>query len=296
MPKVSFASKIINLIITIKGSKKVFSSKKEALLHLEKQREEHKTPYHLPRSFKRFFKERKIEGTTCLIKSGNSLKHIVYLHGGGYTNQPSKIHLAFLTIIQKETDANILVPIYPKAPDSDFTECYSQLFKVVQKTYENQTDKELIFMGDSAGGALALGLSMYLKKKKMKQPSKIVLLSPYLDLMLENEEIKSVESKDKMLGVIGCREIGKSWARNADPNNYLLSPINGDLQGIGKVFIVSGTYDILWPDVKRFVKRAKQEKVSLVYKEYIGMQHVFALQPIPEAKKAISQIVEFILN
>lgn len=294
MPKESLMSKIVSVFIVIRGSKKIYSSKEEALAYLEKQRIEHRKNFKIPLNYRRFFKKRKIEDTQCLIMSGSSDKHIMYLHGGGYTNQPSRLHYEFIRKIHQDTNANILIPIYPKAPNHQFMEAYDQLYKIYLKMYKNQPSSKLIFMGDSAGGALALGLSMYLKKKKQNQPEKVCLISPYLDLMLENEEIAKVEQKDKMLGVIGGREIAKSWAGTENTSNYLLSPINGDLKGIGKVFIVTGTSDILWPDAKKFKDLALKEKVDLTFNEYPKMQHVFPILPIPEAKRAIKEIVDFI--
>ncbi|MBU1145234.1 MAG: alpha/beta hydrolase [Firmicutes bacterium] len=294
MPKVSFASKIVSLIITLRGSKKMYSSKELAQKYIEKKRIENQKPYKIPLKYKLFTKELKIEGLPCFIISGKGNKHIFYLHGGTYIENPSPQHWDFLHKIHKETDANILVPIYPKTPTYSFQESFDQVLKVYQKMYKLQNPSNLILMGDSAGGGFALAFSMLLKTKKLKQPSQIILISPYLDLMLENPKIKDVEPSDKMLGVIGGREIAKQWSKNTNPNHYLLSPINGDLKNLPPISLFIGTFDILWPDCVLLKEKAIKEGLSINYYEYIGMCHDFPLLPIPEGKLAVKQIVELI--
>lgn len=63
-------------------------------------------------------------------------------------------------------------------------------------------------MGDSAGGGLALGLALALKTENITQPKDIILLSPWLDVTLSNEDIPKYESSDPILSAWGCG----SWA------------------------------------------------------------------------------------
>lgn len=43
---------------------------------------------------------------------------------------------------------------------------------------EGMNQKAIIIMGDSAGGGLALGFSMYLRDNKIDVSNKLILLSP----------------------------------------------------------------------------------------------------------------------
>ena len=38
-----------------------------------------------------------------------------------------------------------------------------------------------------------------------------------------------------MLGAYGLVQMGKAWAGDSDPSSYLLSPINGEIKGLGKI-------------------------------------------------------------
>lgn len=44
-------------------------------------------------------------------------------------------------------------------------------------------------MGDSAGGGLSLAMCQYAGEKNIEQPHKLILISPWLDISLENEKL-----------------------------------------------------------------------------------------------------------
>ena len=81
-------------------------------------------------------------------------------------------------------------------------------------------------MGDSAGGGMALALTQKIGKEELTKPSKTILISPWLDVTMENSEIKKVQEKDKMLNAEILKLAGISYAREEnDTKNYLVSPI-----------------------------------------------------------------------
>ncbi len=122
----------------------------------------------------------------------------------------------------------------------------------------------------------------------------MILLSPWLDLTMKNPKIPSLETKDLMLELFELSVIGTYWAGNTDPNDFMLSPINGPIKGLGEITIIVGTHELLWPDAQLFRDLANDQGVKINYFEYKKMIHAFPLIPIPEAKKAIKQIVDII--
>jgi acetyl esterase/lipase len=71
-------------------------------------------------------------------------------------------------------------------------------------------------MGDSAGAGFALALAQKMKKDGISQSDQIILISPWLDVITSNSEIKAIEKQDPMLGVKGLQLAGKAWAENID--------------------------------------------------------------------------------
>jgi len=94
-----------------------------------------------------------------------------------------------------------------------------------------------------------------------------------------------------VLGISGLQRAGKAYAGDTDPNNYLLSPINGEIDGLGEISIFIGKRDILEADTSKFKTITKDKGININYYEYKDMIHVWPLFNLPESKDAIEQII-----
>jgi acetyl esterase/lipase len=56
------------------------------------------------------------------------------------------------------------------------------LDELYDNLFQCRESRNIIFMGDEAGGGLALGFAQQLRDRQAKQPSRIILLSPWLDV------------------------------------------------------------------------------------------------------------------
>ncbi|WP_224994771.1 alpha/beta hydrolase fold domain-containing protein [Cesiribacter sp. SM1] len=221
-------------------------------------------------------------------------KHILYFHGGAYVQSFARPHWDFLSLLVNKTCCTITAPDYPLAP----AHTYEQTFAVVSELYRNLINKvnpnEFILMGDSAGGGLALALAQLMKNQNTPQPRQLILLSPWLDLSLTNPVIKDIDPSDLFLGVDGLKLAGKAYAGNTSPDHYLMSPINGPLEGLGRISIFMGSREILVADARKLKEIAKAKGIPLNYYEYEGMFHTWMLLNLPESKKAKKLIMELI--
>ena len=57
--------------------------------------------------------------------------------------------------------------------------------------------KQIVVMGDSAGGQIALSFAQLLKEKHIAQPGHIVLISPVLDATMRHPEVPDYLKKDQ---------------------------------------------------------------------------------------------------
>ena len=60
---------------------------------------------------------------------------------------------------------------------------------------------------------------------------------------------------------------GNLYCGKDDPNDYFVSPINGPMDKIDNVFIFTGTYDILNPDVAILKAKLSSEKLLVFEKQ-----------------------------
>ena len=152
-------------------------------------------------------------------------------------------------------------------------------------------------MGDSAGGGLALALEEDLGEKEIQVPNKLILISPWIDTTMKNKKIDEVQKNDTDLNKEKLKLAGIAYAGSKTEDNYLINPKKGPIQKLKNVIIYTGTYDILNPDAKDFVERAKKEGINIDLKEYETAGHIWILKNNDElANKAFESLIRSIKN
>ena len=220
---------------------------------------------------------------------------ILYIHGGAYFGELVKDHWEFVYDIVKTTKATIIVPDYPLAPANTYKEVF-QFMEPIYKHILNQKDnKKFILMGDSAGGGLSLALAQKMGEENIEQPNQLILLSPWLDVRLENPKIEEVEPYDKQLNRITLRLAGLAYAGIDGIDTYFVNPIDGPLEKLKNVTIYTGTYDILNPDVHVLIQKAEEQGININLKQTEGAKHVWMLERHKNtymAEEAYTEIIQ----
>lgn len=237
-----------------------------------------------------------IDGRKCVsVKAkGNPTKHILFFHGGGYSMEATIAHWRLVDNVIARTDAELTFVNYPLAPQSTCTDTLSMVSHAYSHLFKS-TKQEIILMGDSAGGGLALALAQHIKAQKITPPpSKIVLLSPWLDVSMESDIPDSLANSDKLLAKRTLAKIGKIYAGDLDTKHPLCSPLYGDIVDIGQIALFAGGSEILSVQARVLKEKVLQAGSSLLYREYQDMQHDWLLFPLPEAKEAMREVCAFI--
>lgn len=220
-------------------------------------------------------------------------KSIFYLAGGSYLNNPTSYHISMLKTLSTSLDAKIVLPIYPKAPRYTYDYAMPRLVNLY-KHYQQQ-HSQLFLMGDSAGGGLALGLAHALNNESIPQPKQIILLSPWLDVTMSHAEIPNYEDADPILSAWGLKRVGEKWAKSADNTNHIyVSPKNGPVDKLAPITLFTGTREIFYPDIRDYAATLQAANHQLTFIAQEGMNHVYPIYPIEEAKTAQYQIIDAI--
>lgn len=207
----------------------------------------------------------------------NNMK-ILYLHGGSYVAETSKVHWDFLKDLVQETGCTLILPDYPLTPKYN----YKDVFYMIEPLYKeiiNKTEKEnLIMMGDSAGGGLALALAEKMGQENIAQPKHIILLSPWLDVTMSNPKISEIEKLDPVLDKEALKLAGIAYSGKDGKESFLVNPVNGPLEKLENITIYTGTYDILNPDVHTLIEKAKQVNINIDLREVEKAIHIWMIQ------------------
>ncbi len=243
-------------------------------------------------------RSRKVEigGVNCVwIDEANAKNGVlVYLHGGAYYFGPVKEHWDYIAGISRMTGMAALVIDYRMAPQHPFPAGLDDVIGVVS---ELDPPGDWFFLGDSSGAGMAVGAALKLKEMNRSLPEKLLLMSPWVDLTLQNPEINLNEHKDPMMTVKRLLTAAREYTAAGDPKDPLISPLFGDVAGLPSTLIQTGTADLLMWDCRKFYQKCLAAQVDVKYEEYPDAFHDFMMLGfLPEAKKALKSQVEFLLG
>jgi len=227
-------------------------------------------------------------------KGRQGSRRLLYLHGGAYCFEMTPFHWNLVAELAERLDAHVTVPIYPLAPEHRFDDIYGMTRQVYRQVADEGGD--FAIAGDSAGGNMALVLTMMAASEGWPRPSRLALLSPGVDMTLTDPATREAAKTDPWLDIEGGRESVRIYAGDLDVADWRISPAHGDLTALPPTLIFSGTRDLLYPDTVTFARKARQAgiDVNLVVGE--GMIHVWPLLPMPEARTARDRMVTFLTS
>ncbi len=229
------------------------------------------------------------------VKDMNN-KVILYLHGGAYKYNFVSAHWYFIGHIIDQLHAKVVAPDYPLAPEYNVTHVFDLLLRIYKDLLRDHDPKDISIIGDSAGGGMTLALAQLIKIEKLPQPEQLILLSPCVDVTLDNPDIIEVDKDDPILNISSIRQAGYEYAGPVDRKHYLVSPIYGDLEGLASISLYVGTHDLLVADCRKLNNMANDLGIDFKYHEYEGLFHVGMLYPTPEGSEIRKEIIEELNN
>jgi|TARA_B100001093_G_C26700606_1_gene958885 acetyl esterase/lipase len=231
-------------------------------------------------------------------------KRILYLHGGGYAIGTIRGYLALSSQLAKATDCSVLVIDYSLAPENKFPAAINDSMKAFNWMLENgpngntRCDKSFI-SGDSAGGGLAIGVTLALKDNNLDLPNAVIPLSPWAELDPVSESYRTNEKLDPYISKDAIAAFKDLYINDElDVKNPYASPVYGDFNGFPPMLIQVGGREVLIDDSKKIAEKAKEAGCNVSLEIWDDMVHVFhGYAPfLPEANEALEVIGKFIAD
>ncbi|MBR1481984.1 MAG: alpha/beta hydrolase [Ruminococcus sp.] len=217
---------------------------------------------------------------------------IFYLHGSNFWFNPSRYHYAFMRRLANKLGTELVLPVYPKAPAHTVVEIQQMLLDRYLYLVRGKgiPAENIVFVGDAAGGGLALALMQKLRYLALPLPKQAFLISPWLDITNSNPEIEEIQPDDPILNSETLAFKGEKYAGDLELTHPAVSPIYGDLAGLPKMTVFAGTREIFCADVKKLAAIAKEKGLDIDVRIYKNQMHFFVGLPIPEGEEAIGVI------
>lgn len=222
---------------------------------------------------------------------------IIYLHGGWFISGSFETHDAIVRQLANATGSAIVFVDYRLAPEHPFPAAFDDAQSATEWILHNSDslniDKNKIgIIGDSAGAALALGVSTQLGQQLRFQ----VLIYPVADNQLNTQSWKDYEdgpiiNKDE--GIIAWKLY---LTDPKDQYNPMAIPLLiKDFKNTPPTFILLAEHDPLRDEGKQLAANMKMSEIKVKithYKEMVhGFMHMGAV--LKETKEAVRDIAAF---
>lgn len=206
---------------------------------------------------------------------------VLALHGGCYVFGPSAQHWTMWRRIATASRRTIVAPLYRLAPDGTAAETVPHAAAIARRLAD---DGPLALLGDSAGGGMALAAAQLLAEDGLRPP--LLLVAPWLDGGVTDPW---TTPRDPWLAAPGLRRAADLYRGELPIDHPFVSPLLGELEGLGPMIAASGTRDVLHRDALRLEMRSPSPVRVMVGE---GLLHDFPLLPIPEARPVLRAFVD----
>ena len=175
-----------------------------------------------------------------------------------------------------------------------------QIESVVRELIKNgYKPSDIVLMGDSAGGTLAISTAHNLTSASIRLGG-VILLSPWVDLSFQcDSSAAAIQYEDPVLRRKNYLEVAVNLVIEPgyDVTSYPLNPHTLTYtSAFPPVLIQFGTVDILKNQIELFCNKLTKEGVTVEIDRYKGMWHVFQSSnpELPESRAARNVIKGFV--
>ncbi|MEU3910936.1 MULTISPECIES: alpha/beta hydrolase [unclassified Streptomyces] len=219
---------------------------------------------------------------------------VLYVHGGAFIDELIRPHWSLIRTLVTRARARVVVPAYVLAPRGTADRTVPVATDLLSGLIESGGAGGTVLLGDSAGAGMALAAAQRLRERTGAQPSRIVLISPWLDVSMSHPGQAAIEAADPVLARPGLAEAGRLYAGTLTADDPRVSPLYGSFAGLAPLTVFTGTRDVLTTDSRELLCRARAAGAEVEWHEEPGMPHGYPLLPVPEGRAARDRIVELV--
>lgn len=246
----------------------------------------------------RFIEGDEVRGMWTTFHGARRNQAVLYLHGGGYVMHGPAQYRTLTAALALETQREVFAVDYRHAPEHPFPHGLHDAFNAYKWLLTRLgEDPSIVIAGDSAGGGMAVALMLMCMHHGLPLPRGAFLISPWTDLSLGGESIRTRAELDPVVSETGLQYFVHAYLQDhQDPRHPLASPLFGDLSGLPPLLIHVGSNEVLLDDATRLAARAAAAGVETTLKVWPSMFHEWHMwhARLPEAADAIRQAAVFI--
>ena len=237
-----------------------------------------------------------VNAVRITVRQAREDRYILYFHGGGYALGSAPLFRDFTWRIGAAARACVLYFDYRLAPEHPFPAALEDAVAVHRWLAGRFDPRRIAFLGESAGGGLALATLYKLRDDGLALPAAAVAVSPWTDLALTGHSLRSNAAVDPILDVAELPARANGYLGGADPCHPYASPLYGDASGLPPTLIQVGSEEILRDDALRMADKLRAAGCAVEIEVWPRMPHGWHLYAriLPEGRDAIERIGAFL--
>ncbi|MFN3257460.1 MAG: alpha/beta hydrolase [Ilumatobacter sp.] len=253
----------------------------------------------VPRPRKVSYADQLVGGVPAIVATPHAVdgdRHLLYLHGGGYSLGSPKSHIAMVARLARQSRAGATVLDYRLAPEHVYPAAIDDCVAAYRDLAGRIDPRHIVIAGDSAGGGAALATLCTLRDAGDALPACAYLLSPWTDLTGSGDSMRTKADVERVIKPSLLPASAALYAGETPLDHPGLSPLFADLSELPPMLIQTGTDEVLLSDSTRLADRAEQAGVDAQLDLADGMWHVFPMLAgvMPEADAALDHAARFI--
>ncbi|MGH3625387.1 MAG: alpha/beta hydrolase [Sciscionella sp.] len=220
---------------------------------------------------------------------------LLYLHGSGYICCSPRTHRGLVGTLSTRTGLPAFVVRYRLAPKYPFPAAADDALAAYRWLLASGYPPErIVLAGDSAGGHLALGLAVTLRREGLPLPAAMVLFSPLVDTTFETAAKRDAVHRDPFFTLALVKRMVRLYG-GAAVNDPRLTPLSCDLSGLPPLLVQAGGAEMLRADAEAIAELIHAAGGSVRLQVWPGQVHVFQTlyRLLPEARAALDAAAQF---
>ena len=219
---------------------------------------------------------------------------ILLLHGGGYVFGDPQTYKDLAARLAVGASARVFCPDYRRAPEHPAPAPHDDALAAYRGVLERGPAEELVVVGDSAGGALALSVLLGQRDSGGAMPAAAVLFCPWVDPFGGGASMQANEATDigPARWIRWCAELAVPADMADDPR---VRPMAGDLTGLPPTLVQVGGVEMLHDQGITLAEALESAGVETELHVEPAMFHVWQLLAgqLEQAQEALEQACRF---
>jgi len=214
------------------------------------------------------------------LNKDKMLPTIIYYHGGCFVSGGFSTHDNQLRQLSFLSGCRVIAVQYRLAPEHAYPAAHDDAENAANIIWRHSellgVDRNYItFVGDSAGGHLALISALRVRNTGQWLPRQLILIYPMLDATASSNSYK-INGSDYVLTSDTLLSGFEAYFPNTDFTHPEASPLfRNDFAGLPPVHIITAEYDPLRDEGENLFSRMIDQGVTCTAQRYLGVIHGF---------------------